>query len=193
LRLELEGEANDYFGKGLSGSQLIVYPAKEASFEASKNMIIGNVAFYGATSGEAYIRGLAGERFCVRNSGMKAVVEGVGDHGCEYMTGGIAVILGDTGRNFAAGMSGGIAYVYDPQNKFSRYCNKELIEFEELEYQDVNMLKVLIENHLKFTGSDVAEKILRNWGNTMHNFVKVMPREYKAALQKNNIKLKEAV
>jgi glutamate synthase (NADPH/NADH) large chain len=193
LRLELEGEANDYFGKGLSGSQLVVYPAKEASFEASKNMIIGNVAFYGATSGEAYIRGLAGERFCVRNSGMKAVVEGVGDHGCEYMTGGIAVILGDTGRNFAAGMSGGVAYVYDPQNKFSRYCNKELIEFENLEYEDVDSLKELIENHLRFTGSDVAEKILKNWGNTLHNFVKVMPREYKAALLKNNIKLKQAV
>ncbi|MDO1448361.1 glutamate synthase large subunit [Rhodocytophaga aerolata] len=193
LRLELEGEANDYFGKGLSGSQLIVYPAKEATFEANKNMIIGNVAFYGATSGEAYIRGLAGERFCVRNSGMKAVVEGVGDHGCEYMTGGIAVVLGDTGRNFAAGMSGGIAYVYDPQNKFSKYCNKELVEFETLEYEDVNMLRELIENHQKFTGSDVADQILKNWGNTLHSFVKVMPREYKAALLKSKVNLKEAV
>ncbi|QHT67909.1 glutamate synthase large subunit [Rhodocytophaga rosea] len=193
LRLELEGEANDYFGKGLSGSQLIVYPAKEATFDPSKNMIIGNVAFYGATSGEAYIRGLAGERFCVRNSGMKAVVEGVGDHGCEYMTGGIAVILGDTGRNFAAGMSGGIAYVYDPEKKFSQYCNKELVEFEEVEYEDVNTLKDLIENHFKFTGSDIAQQILLNWGDALSSFVKVMPREYKAALLKAKINLKEAV
>jgi glutamate synthase (NADPH/NADH) large chain len=124
---------------------------------------------------------------------MKAVVEGVGDHGCEYMTGGIAVILGDTGRNFAAGMSGGTAYVYDPQNKFSKFCNKELVEFESLEYEDVNTLKELIENHLRFTGSDIAEKILNNWGTSLSAFIKVMPREYKAALLKSKVNLKEAV
>ena len=184
LRLELEGEANDFFGKGLSGAKLIVYPDRVSKIVPNENIIIGNVAFYGATSGEAYIRGVAGERFCVRNSGAKAVVEGVGDHGCEYMTGGIAVVLGSTGRNFAAGMSGGIAYVYDQKKAFKGLCNKELVEFEELDLQDIVELKQLITNHFNYTGSDVAEKILNDWTNSLYSFVKVMPRDYKAALAK---------
>ncbi len=193
LKFELEGEANDYFGKGLSGAQLIVYPDREAKFDPKDHIIIGNVAFYGATSGEAYIRGQAGERFCVRNSGVRAVVEGVGDHGCEYMTGGIAVILGETGRNFAAGMSGGIAYVYDPKKQFGKYCNMELVDFDEMEYEDIETLKELIGNHQKYTGSDVAADILDNWSETLSNFVKVMPRDYKKVLLQKKEKLKEAI
>lgn len=193
LRFELEGEANDYFGKGLSGSQLIIYPDKKTKYVASENMIIGNVAFYGATSGEAYIRGLAGERFCVRNSGVKAVVEGVGDHACEYMTGGTVVILGDTGRNFAAGMSGGMAYIYDPAKKFSKYCNKELVDLDAMEYEDLELVRHLIENHYKYTGSDVAEKILQDWSIAPNVFLKVMPREYKAILLRNESNLKKAI
>ncbi|MCC5927742.1 MAG: glutamate synthase large subunit [Cyclobacteriaceae bacterium] len=182
LRFELEGEANDYFGKGLSGAQLIVYPDRDSTFEPKENIIIGNVAFYGATSGEAYIRGQAGERFCVRNSGVKAVVEGVGDHGCEYMTGGIAVVLGQTGRNFAAGMSGGVAYVYDPGSQFSKYCNMEMVDFDEIDLEDEATLKNLIENHYKNTKSDLAKEILDNWSINLQFFIKVMPRDYKRAL-----------
>jgi len=193
LKLELEGEANDYFGKGLSGAQLIIYPHQEAQLVPHENQIIGNVSFYGATSGEAYIRGLAGERFCVRNSGVKAVVEGIGDHGCEYMTGGIAVILGDTGRNFAAGMSGGIAYVYDPENRFPEMCNMELVEFDPIEFDDTETLKELINNHHLFTGSEVAEKLINDWGNTLNHFVKVMPGDYKAALMKQKSTLQKAI
>ena len=193
IRFELEGEANDYFGKGLSGAQLIVYPDRTANFTPEEHIIIGNVAFYGATSGEAYIRGQAGERFCVRNSGAKAVVEGVGDHGCEYMTGGIAVILGETGRNFAAGMSGGIAYVYDKEGNFSDYCNKELIDFDEMEYEDIATLNELIEKHYKYTNSTVAKAILDDWKNALSNFVKVMPRDYKRVLLAKKEKLEEAV
>jgi glutamate synthase (NADPH) large chain len=194
LRLELEGEANDYFGKGLSGAKLMVYPDRKAKFKPSENIIIGNVAFYGATSGEAYIRGLAGERFCVRNSGAKAVVEGVGDHGCEYMTGGVAVILGKTGRNFAAGMSGGVAFVYDQQKSFGDYCNMELVDLDPMEFEDIDMLRQLIENHHKYTGSDLAYTILSNWQTSLAHFVKIMPREYKAALLKNQqTSLKEAI
>jgi glutamate synthase (NADPH) large chain len=194
LNLELEGEANDYFGKGLSGAKLIVYPDRLAKFSPSENIIIGNVAFYGATSGEAYIRGHAGERFCVRNSGVRAVVEGIGDHGCEYMTGGVAVILGKTGRNFAAGMSGGVAYVYDPQNEFDEYCNMELVDFDPLEFDDIDLLRMMVENHQKYTGSDVAERILSDWSENLVHFVKIMPREYKAALVKNQqTSLKEAI
>jgi glutamate synthase (NADPH/NADH) large chain len=184
IRFELEGEANDYFGKGLSGGQLIIYPDSSSKFRARDNMIIGNVAFYGAISGEAYIRGHAGERFCVRNSGVKAVVEGVGDHACEYMTGGVAVILGETGRNFAAGMSGGVAYVYDPDKKFGKYCNMELVDFDPFDQEDIDRLKELIENHFNFTGSGTAKRILKNWDEALKSFVKVMPREYKAALQR---------
>lgn len=183
LKFELEGEANDYFGKGLSGAKLIVYPHQEASLVPQENMIIGNVAFYGATSGEAYIKGLAGERFAVRNSGVKAVVEGVGDHGCEYMTGGVVVVLGKTGRNFAAGMSGGVAYVYDPENQFSNYCNKELVDFDPLEEADQKELQSLIQNHHQHTQSKVAQIILKNWVQELKHFIKVMPRDYKRVLQ----------
>lgn len=193
IRFELEGEANDYFGKGLSGAQLIVYPDRVTTFIPEEHIIIGNVAFYGATSGEAYIRGQAGERFCVRNSGVKAVVEGVGDHGCEYMTGGVAVILGDTGRNFAAGMSGGVAYVYDKGQKFDDYCNMELVDFDEMEYEDIDMLRELIENQYKFTGSTVAKAILDDWKIALTRFIKVMPRDYKRVLDEKKTKLEEAV
>ncbi len=193
IRFELEGEANDYFGKGLSGAQLIIYPDRTSNFIPEEHIIIGNVAFYGATSGEAYIRGQAGERFCVRNSGVKAVVEGVGDHGCEYMTGGIAVILGKTGRNFAAGMSGGIAYVYDRDNTFDDYCNMELVDFDEMEYEDISTLKRMIENQYKFTGSTVAKGILDNWKESLRKFIKVMPRDYKRVLLERKARLEQAV
>ena len=183
----MEGEANDYFGKGLSGGQLILYPPKTARFNANENIIVGNVAFYGATSGEAYIRGQAGERFCVRNSGVKAVVEGVGDHGCEYMTGGVAVILGETGRNFAAGMSGGTAYVFDPNQQFAGRCNMEMVEFDTLEEEDLQELHRLISNHQQFTGSDVAAALLGNWENTIKQFIKVMPTDYKLVLQNRKL------
>jgi glutamate synthase (NADPH) large chain len=184
IKFELEGEANDYFGKGLSGGKLILYPSKNAKFVPQENIIVGNVAFYGATAGEAYIRGQAGERFCVRNSGVKAVVEGVGDHGCEYMTGGIAVILGEVGRNFAAGMSGGVAYVYDLNKKFVEHCNMEMVEFDKMDEDDMYLLKELIKNHYKYTGSEVADKFLKDWDNTLKHFVKVMPTDYKAVLLK---------
>ena len=193
VRFELEGEANDYFGKGLSGAQLIIYPDRISNFIPEEHIIIGNVAFYGATSGEAYIRGQAGERFCVRNSGVRAVVEGVGDHGCEYMTGGIAVILGNTGRNFAAGMSGGIAYVYDRDSTFEDYCNMELVDFDEMEYEDVTTLRRMIENHYEFTGSTVARAILDNWNDALKKFVKVMPRDYKRILLERKAKLEQAI
>jgi len=193
IRFELEGEANDYFGKGLSGGQLVVYPDRISNFIPEEHIIIGNVAFYGATSGEAYVRGQAGERFCVRNSGAKAVVEGVGDHGCEYMTGGIAVVLGATGRNFAAGMSGGVAYVYDKENKFDDYCNKELVDFDELEFEDITILRELIENQYRFTGSTVAKAILDDWKKALTQFIKVMPRDYKHVLLERKAKLEEAV
>jgi glutamate synthase (NADPH/NADH) large chain len=151
VTLELEGDANDYFGKGLSGAKLVVYPSKQASFVPEENIIIGNVAFYGATSGEAYIRGKAGERFAVRNSGANVVVEGVGDHGCEYMTGGTAVILGGTGRNFAAGMSGGIAYVYDVNGEFDQLCNKEMVDLDPLDNTDAQLLNDMITKHYAYT------------------------------------------
>jgi len=193
LKFELEGEANDYFGKGLSGAQLIIYPDRTSTFVPEDNMIIGNVAFYGATVGEAYIRGLAGERFCVRNSGVKAVVEGIGDHGCEYMTGGTAVILGKTGRNFAAGMSGGIAFVYDVEGTFSDYCNRELVEFDPMEEEDKIALMELIGNHFEYTGSTVAKKILDNWNAALEKFIKVMPRDYKRVMEAKKKKLEEAI
>ena len=182
LTFELEGEANDYFGKGLSGGKLIVYPDKQSTFKPEDNIIIGNVAFYGATSGEAYIRGQAGERFCVRNSGVDAVVEGVGDHACEYMTGGRVVVLGKTGRNFAAGMSGGIAYVLDPEHALDRLCNKDMVELEAMEDVDKETVKKMIEEHFRYTGSDPAEWVLENWDAACAFFVKVMPKDYKAVL-----------
>ena len=193
LLLELEGEANDYFGKGLSGAQLIIYPDRNVSYDPEKYIIIGNVAFYGATSGEAFIRGQAGERFCVRNSGVKAVVEGVGDHGCEYMTAGIVVILGKTGRNFAAGMSGGIAYVFDADHTFHKYCNMELVSFDDLEYDDIETLKTLIEKHYNYTGSNTAKALLDNWQDSLKHFVKVMPRDYKRILLEQKEEMQKAV
>jgi glutamate synthase (NADPH/NADH) large chain len=182
VTMELEGDANDYFGKGLSGARLIVYPPREASYIAEENIIIGNVAFYGATDGDAYIRGRAGERFCVRNSGVKAVVESVGDHGCEYMTGGRVVVLGDTGRNFAAGMSGGIAYVYDVKGRFANNCNKEMVDLDPVAEADIAELKEMISNHYKFTGSTVARFVLDDFENQLKNFVKVFPRDFKKVL-----------
>jgi glutamate synthase (NADPH/NADH) large chain len=183
LTLELEGDANDYFGKGLSGASLIIYPDKKAGFIAENNIIIGNTAFYGATSGEAYIRGKAGERFAVRNSGASVVTEGVGDHGCEYMTGGTAVILGSTGRNFAAGMSGGIAFVYNVQGDFDVLCNKEMVDLDPVADEDVSSLKQLIQNHFNYTDSAVAKFILADFDNQLKHFIKVFPRDYKKALQ----------
>jgi len=183
VTLELEGDANDYFGKGLSGARLIVYPAKEATFIPEENIIIGNVAFYGATSGEAFIRGKAGERFAVRNSGALAVTEGVGDHGCEYMTGGRVVILGDTGRNFAAGMSGGIAYIYDVKGNFATNCNKEMVDLDQVDSDDAKELYSMIEKHFQNTGSAVANFILGDFENQLNNFVKVFPKDYKKVLQ----------
>ncbi len=188
VTLELEGDANDYFGKGLSGAKLIVYPHKQASYVPEENIIIGNVAFYGATSGEAYIRGKAGERFAVRNSGASVVVEGVGDHGCEYMTGGTAVILGATGRNFAAGMSGGIAYVYDVNGQFSGLCNKEMVDLDPVSAEDAPKLHDMITRHFAYTGSTVAKFILNDFENQLRNFVKVFPGDYKKALAEKAVK-----
>jgi glutamate synthase (NADPH/NADH) large chain len=188
VTLELEGDANDYFGKGLSGAQLIVYPDKKANFIAEQNILIGNVAFYGATSGTAYIRGKAGERFAVRNSGATVVVEGIGDHGCEYMTGGTALILGPTGRNFAAGMSGGIAYVYNVENDFDSLCNKEMVDLDPISPEDISILKTLMQAHLQKTESAVAKFILADFDNQLKYFIKVFPRDYKKALQQKNAK-----
>jgi len=184
LSLIVNGNTNDYFGKGLSGAKIIVRVPKEADLISNENIITGNVALYGATAGEAYINGIAGERFCVRNSGASAVVEGVGDHGCEYMTGGTVIILGKTGRNFAAGMSGGTAYIYKTENFDNRNFNNEMIEFENPSVQDLDLVKKLIENHFTYTSSKIAEKILNNWTIESLNFIKIMPTEYKLALEK---------
>jgi glutamate synthase domain-containing protein 2/glutamate synthase domain-containing protein 3 len=185
LTFQIHGDANDYFGKGLSGAKLTIRPPDGSTFKAEENIIIGNVAFYGATSGEAYIRGVAGERFCVRNSGIKAVVEGVGDHGCEYMTGGRVVILGTTGRNFAAGMSGGVAYVLDEAGDFAHHrCNLEMVELEDVSAaQDQNELRAMIERHFRYTDSDVARRVLEDWPAILAKFVKVMPVDYRRALE----------
>jgi glutamate synthase (NADPH/NADH) large chain len=187
ILLELEGDANDYFGKGLSGAQLIVYPDKKSSFIAEQNIIIGNVAFYGGTSGTAFIRGKAGERFCVRNSGVTAVVEGVGDHGCEYMTGGTVVILGETGRNFAAGMSGGIAYIYDTNGKFAANCNMDMVDLDPVDDESSLILKDLIQQHYNNTQSTVAQFILSDFDNQLTNFIKVFPQDYKKVLLSRKI------
>jgi glutamate synthase (ferredoxin) len=184
VTLELEGDANDYLGKGLSGGKIILYPFKQSTFVASENIIAGNVALYGATSGEVYISGIVGERFAVRNSGVSAVVEGVGDHGCEYMTGGKVVVLGHTGRNFAAGMSGGVAYVLDETGDFTTRCNTQMVGLETLEdTEEINDLYQLIEHHAKYTESQKAAQILANWANLVPKFVKVMPKDYKRVLQ----------
>lgn len=186
LTIDLEGEANDYIGKGLSGAKIVVKPAQGSSFAPEENVIGGNVILYGATSGEVYLNGRAGERFAIRNSGALAVVEGVGDHACEYMTGGRVVVLGPTGINFGAGMSGGIAYVYDADGRFDSLCNTDMIDLDPLDESDEKELKHLIENHLKYTGSPKAKRILANWDRERELFVKVFPMEYRCAL--NNMK-----
>jgi glutamate synthase (NADPH/NADH) large chain len=183
IRFELEGESNDYFGKGLSGATLIVYPDRKSKFVPHENIIIGNVAFYGATSGEAYINGVAGERFCVRNSGAHVVVEGLGDHGCEYMTGGRAVILGAIGRNFAAGMSGGVAYVFDPKDELATNCNMEMVEFESPDSEQEAEIKSMLDKHVEQTNSVLAKSLLKNWKSTLKSFKTVMPTDYKRALE----------
>lgn len=181
MELKLIGEANDYVAKGLSGGRLIIIPPEDAAYDVEQSPIVGNVACFGANKGEGYFRGLAGERFCVRNSGAKVVVEGVGDNGCEYMTGGVAVILGKTGRNFAAGMSGGVAYVYDPEGVFPSKCNLEMVDlFSVGDCGDDSILKEMVENHFAFTGSLKAKQLLQEWESTVGQFVKVYPREYHA-------------
>ena len=184
LTLNLVGDSNDYFGKGLSGGKLIVKTPADAAYNPQENIIVGNVALYGATSGEAYVGGMAGERFCVRNSGAKTVVEGVGEHGCEYMTGGVAVIIGPTGKNFAAGMSGGIAYVLDENNSLYRNLNKEMVLMESIEHKsDREELKKLLENHAKYTGSAKAKLILDNFDEYLPKFKKIIPSDYKKIVQ----------
>ena len=180
ITLSLAGEANDFVGKGLSGGRLIVRPPRNAAFAAEENVIIGNVALYGATSGEAFVRGVAGERFAVRNSGADAVVEGVGDHGCEYMTGGRVIVLGQTGRNFAAGMSGGIAYVLDPDGSFALNCNIDMVALEHLEEAaEIELVRGLIARHVELTDSAVGERVLQSWATSHRQLVVVMPRDFK--------------
>lgn len=194
ISIELEGDANDYVGKGLSGGKLAIYPPRSSKFSPEENIIAGNVCLYGATGGKAFFRGHAAERFCVRNSGAYAVIEGVGDHGCEYMTGGRAVILGSTGRNFAAGMSGGAAYIWDPENEFPPKCNMEMVELEKVtDDEDIEELQSLIEEHGKLTGSTVANGILDDWENALNDFVKVMPTDYKRVLEERKKAEKELV
>jgi glutamate synthase (NADPH/NADH) large chain len=185
ITLRLEGDANDYFGKGLSGGRLAIFPPRSAppAFVAEANVIAGNVALYGATGGEAFIRGLVGERFCVRNSGATAVVEGVGDHGCEYMTGGRVAVLGPTGRNFGAGMSGGIAYVFDRDMTFATRVNRELVDLDPLDDEDREWLRDIVRRHHVETGSEVAARLLERWHDNVRRFVKVMPKDYKRVLQ----------
>jgi glutamate synthase domain-containing protein 3 len=184
ISLTLEGEANDYVGKGLSGGRIAVFPPRKAAFIPENNMIAGNVVLYGAILGEAFFRGLAGERFAVRNSGASAVVEGVGDNGCEYMTGGRVVIIGPTGRNFAAGMSGGIAYVWDREGLLKKNCNPGMVDlFAVNEQKDILELKGLIEKHFKYTQSSVAQGILNDWDRQLAFFVKVYPRDYRRVLE----------
>jgi glutamate synthase domain-containing protein 3 len=185
VTLELEGEANDYTGKGLSGGRLIVYPPTSSTFKAENNILVGNTVLYGATSGEVFFRGIAGERFAVRNSGADAVVEGVGDHGCEYMTGGKVIVLGGSGKNFAAGMSGGIAYVLDEKGIFEGNCNTDMVDLESVdETEEKIWLRETIERHQQYTGSQRADNLLKNWDEVLAKFVKVMPIEYKAVLEK---------
>jgi glutamate synthase (ferredoxin) len=184
MSFHLEGDSNDYLGKGLSGGKLIVYPPGQSTFVPEENIIVGNVALYGATGGEAYIRGMAGERFCVRNSGVDAVVESVGDHGCEYMTGGRVVVLGLTGRNFAAGMSGGTAYVLDEAGDFPRRCNLQMVGLEKLEDADeIEVVWKMVQRHQAYTQSELAARVLANWAHSVPKFVKVMPKDYKRVLQ----------
>jgi glutamate synthase (NADPH/NADH) large chain len=212
ISIELEGEGNDYVGKGMSGGRIAIYPPKECSIDPAENIIVGNTVLYGAISGECYFSGVAGERFAVRNSGAIAVVEGVGDHGCEYMTGGVVVVLGKTGRNFAAGMSGGVAYVLDKEHNFDQLCNLAMVELEpilaedelleihahqggdmemhgrvhimsDMTRHDAQRLKHLIQNHKHYTGSQRAQHILENWHEYLPRFIKVMPVDYRDALK----------
>ena len=185
MTLLLEGDSNDYAGKGLSGGRMIIYPPKASNFVFEENILIGNVCLYGATSGEAFFNGMAGERFAVRNSGATAVVEGVGDHGCEYMTRGLVVVLGKTGRNFAAGMSGGIAFVLDEADDFAeKRCNLSMVDLEPItDEADQELLRRLIERHFEYTQSPKAEWVLENWEHMLPKFVKVFPHEYKRVLQ----------
>jgi len=184
VTLELEGDANDYVGKGLSGGRVIVYPPKTSSFLPEESILVGNVVLYGATGGEAFLSGIAGERFAVRNSGATAVVEGVGDHGCEYMTNGTVIVLGGTGRNFAAGMSGGRAYVYDDQGDFSsRRCNRAAVDLEPLvDEEDLTLVRGLLQRHIDLTGSPQAAWIMEHWDTTQARFIKVFPHEHKRVL-----------
>jgi glutamate synthase domain-containing protein 3 len=189
VTLELEGDANDYVGKGLSGGRVVIYPPRKSTFVPEENILVGNVCLYGATGGLAFFRGRAAERFCVRNSGAKAVIEGVGDHGCEYMTGGCVVVLGSTGRNFAAGMSGGVAYLWDPADRFVGNCNLGMVELQRVEdEEDVDELKILIGLHQNYTNSSVAADILDHWDVTLSQFVKVMPVDYKRVLMERKAK-----
>jgi glutamate synthase domain-containing protein 3 len=187
LAVHLEGDANDYFGKGLSGGQIVVVPPAASTFVPEDNIIVGNVSLYGATGGEVFLRGMAGERFCVRNSGATAVVEGVGDHGCEYMTKGLVVVLGKTGRNFAAGMSGGVAYVLDQDGDFAVRCNKGMVDLDPLDDDDAVRLKDLIHRHYQLTQSAVAWRVLSGWKDAVTQFVKVMPTEYRSILAKQHL------
>jgi glutamate synthase (ferredoxin) len=184
MTLSLEGDANDYLGKGLSGGKIIVYPPKKSIFVAEDNVVIGNVALYGATSGEAYIRGVTGERFAVRNSGVNAVVEAVGDHACEYMTGGRVVVLGPTGRNFAAGMSGGIAYVLDETDDFPRRCNHEMVQLFRLEdSEESELVRDMVRRHARYTDSHRGWKVLALWDEMLSRFVKVYPNDYRRVIE----------
>lgn len=192
ITIELEGDANDYVGKGLSGGRLIVYPPKQSKFKAEENIIIGNVCLYGATSGEAFVRGIAAERFAVRNSGANAVVEGTGDHGCEYMTGGRVVVLGSTGRNFAAGMSGGIAYVLDMAHTFAQKVNMEMVELGKVsDPKEIAELRSLIEDHRHYTGSEVADRVLHDFHHLLPLFVRVMPHDYKRVIEEEAARARE--
>ena len=185
ITLRVYGDANDYVGKGLSGGRIVVRPSDSApaSYVAEDNIIAGNVILFGATSGQAFLRGVVGERFAVRNSGAHAVVEGVGDHGCEYMTGGKVVILGQTGRNFAAGMSGGVAYVYNPDGAFEENLNAEMVDLDELDEADVEWLREMIQAHVDATDSLLGQRVLTDWENELKNFTKVMPRDFKKVLE----------
>ncbi|KAJ3393692.1 glutamate synthase [NADH] [Lobulomyces angularis] len=192
ISIELEGDANDYVGKGLSGGKIVVYKPKESLFNSEQNVIVGNVCFYGATSGKAFISGIAAERFCVRNSGVVAVVEGLGDHGCEYMTGGAVIVLGKVGRNFAAGMSGGYAYVLDLEKTFYPHCNQEMVDLEDVQSaEDIEFLKTTIEDHVKYTGSEIGQKILKDFKNYLPKFVKVFPQDFKAVLKERKLELQQ--
>jgi glutamate synthase (NADPH/NADH) large chain len=192
VTFRLEGDANDYVGKGLSGGRIVIAPPADAGYKPSENILLGNVALYGATAGEAYFRGIAAERFAVRNSGASVVVEGVGDHGCEYMTRGVAVILGPTGRNFAAGMSGGLAFVWDPKKQLPDHINLQMVELEKPSSDDLELVKSLVQKHYAHTGSDVAETLLAAWEKHRGEFVLVMPVDYKKVLQAQALQAKQS-